>query len=195
MASVIKVDQIQPRTGSLITVPSNNSVYITGHIVQVVNTYYSQPTSVGVNVSSPYTSYTDIPGVSASITPKSASSKIYITARWTGELSPISGMAWDSVWFVRRNGTPVNIAPQPGSLPVGTHMPSLSHYASDNDSTSEHIFFDVWDTPATTSTLTYQLSMATSTGGTIYVNRCVNGTTSGGYERGTSSITLMEIAG
>lgn len=194
MASIIRVDTIQPRSGSIITIPSGNNLYANGHVIQVVNTYYRDPTAVSVSTSGSYTSWTDIPGVTVNITPKSLSSYMYISARWTGELSPVSGMAWDSVWSVKRNGAVIGQPPNPGTLPCGTHMPALSYYSSDNDSTSEHIFFDVWDFPASLTPLTYNLTMATSTGGTIYVNRCVSSSTSGGYERGTSSITVMEIA-
>lgn len=192
--SYLAVNNLQPRTGNTITV-SGGTMYIPGHVVQVVSTYYTTPTSVSVSTSSNYSVYTDIYGIVATITPKSVNSKIYVSARWTGEMNPMNGMAWDSSWCVKRNGQLVGLPNQPGSLPLGFHMPALSYYSSDNDSTAEHIFFDYWDAPQSTSALTYQMSMCTSTGGTIYINRCVNGTTSGGYERGTSSITLMEIAG
>ena len=99
------------------------------------------------------------------------------------------------MWSVKRNGTPVGQPSQPGSLIIGIHMGALSYYGADNDSTGETIFFDYYDTPATLSSITYQVCLATATAFTLYTNRNVNGTSSGGYERGTSSITLFEIAG
>jgi hypothetical protein len=190
MASLLSVNTIAA-VGSSISI-SGGDLYVPGHVLQFVNTTYTTPTSVSIPAS--YNTYTDVTGVAVTITPKSVNSKIYIRARWTGELNPTADMSWQSVFGIKRNGTLIGLPPQLGSSTIGIHMPSISHYASDNDSTSEHGFFDCWDAPASTSALTYQLTFTSTTGGTMYINRCVNGTTSGGYERGTSSITVMEIA-
>ncbi len=191
MASLLSVNTIAA-VGSSISI-SGGDLYVPGHVLQFVNTTYTTPTSVSIPAS--YNTYTDVTGVAVTITPKSVNSKIYIRARWTGELNPTSDMTWQSVFGIKRNSTLIGLPPQLGSSTIGIHMPSISHYASDNDSTSEHGFFDCWDAPASTSALTYQLTFTSTTAGTMYINRCVNGTTSGGYERGTSSITVMEIAG
>lgn len=190
MASLLSVNTIAA-VGSSISIASGD-LYARGHVLQFVNTTYTTPTSV--SIPSSYNTYTDVTGVVATITPKSVNSCIYIRARWTGELNPVSDMAWQSVFNIKRNGTAIGLPPQYGTSTIGIHMPSLSHYASDNDSTSEHGFFDCWDAPASTSALTYQLAFTSTTGGTMYINRCVSASTSSGYERGTSSITLMEIA-
>ena len=55
-------------------------------------------------------------------------------------------------------------------------------------------FFDYYDSPASVSALTSQVSITSIDTFTLFTNRCVNATTSGGYERGTSSITLFEIS-
>ena len=162
-----------------------------GQIIQVVNTYYTTPSSLSIPAS--YNTFTDVPGISATITPRSASSKIYMTVRWFGEWSG-TNMTWEAMFNIKRNGTPIGLPPQPGTNTLGIHMSALSHYAGDADSTPETIFFDYYDSPASTSALTYQLSIASATAGTMYINRCVNATATGSYERGTSSITLFEIS-
>ena len=162
-----------------------------GQIIQVVNTYLTAPTSQSITAG--YTTYNDLSGFAATITPRSTSSKIYMTVRWFGEFSDQS-QNYNTMWNIRRNGTALGQPPQPGSLVIGIHMTAISYWANDNDSTSETIFFDYYDSPASTSPLTYQVSLITNSGFTLYSNRCVNATTSGGYERGTSSITLFEIS-
>jgi hypothetical protein len=75
-------------------------------------------------------------------------------------------------------------------------MAALYFFDTDADSTPETVYFDYCDTPNSTSALTYQVVVsAAATSSTLYINRTVGSSTAGGYERGTSSITLLEIAG
>lgn len=179
-------------SGNKVSMPEGHVLYAPGHIIQVVNTYQVDPYSL--SVPSSYSTLTDLPGLAATITPKSTSSKIYIIARWFGEYNPVSSMGWSTMFNIKRNGSAIGLPPQPGSLTLGIAMASIAYYANDNDSTPEMAMFDCIDSPASTTALTYQICVASNSGGTMFVNRCVNATTSGAYERGTSSITLMEIA-
>jgi len=163
-----------------------------GQIIQVVNTYYRTPTSLSIPAS--YNTYTDVPGISATITPRSSSSKIYMTVRWFGEWNG-AGLTWEAMFNIKRNGTVVGLPDPNGTNTLGIHMAALSYYAGgDADSTPETCFFDYYDSPATTSALTYQLAIASFTAGTMFINRCVNASAGNSYERGTSSITLFEIS-
>ena len=164
---------------------------IPGQIIQEVNTYLTTPTSQ--TMTSGYTNYNDISGFAATITPRSTNSKIYITVRWIGEFNPQSAV-YNYMWNLKRNGTLIGQPSQPGSVPIGIHMGAISYQANDADSTPETVFFDYYDSPASISALTYQVSIAGTDALTLFTNRCVNATTSGGYERGTSSITLFEIS-
>lgn len=191
--NILAVDQIQPKgANATIIVPSAYSIYSPGSIVQVINTYLTNPFTQTINAG--YTTYNDLSGLAATITPKSSNSKIYMTVRWFGEFSNQS-YNYETMWNIKRNGTLIGQPPQPGTVPIGIHMTAISYWANDNDSTPETIFFDYYDSPGTVTPLTYQVSLTTTTGYTLYTNRCVNGATTGGYERGTTSITLFEIAG
>jgi hypothetical protein len=179
MASIIKADVWQNTAGQAI----NN-------VVQVVDTYFTTPTSQSMPGG---TSYNDITGISAVIVPKSTTSKIMIFARWFGEHGA-TGQSWNSMFSVKRNGTPIGQPAQPGSLRIGMTSPALSYYADDADSTGDSMSLFYLDSPTSTAAVTYQLCMMNDTTYTLYTNRCVNASTTGGYERGTSSIVLMEIA-
>ncbi len=191
--NILAVDQIQPKgANATIIVPSAYSIYSPGSVVQVINTYLTAPTTQ--SITGGVTTYNDLTGFSATITPKSSNSKIYMTVRWFGEFSN-QGLNYETMWNIKRNGTLIGQPPQPGSLPLGIHMTAISYWANDNDSTPETLFFDYYDSPGTVSALTYQVSIVCTSSFTLYTNRCVNGATTGGYERGTTSITLFEIAG
>ena len=190
--STLRVDNLNARTGTTINVPAGTNFYAPGHIIQVVNTYFKTPISQTLPAS--YNTYSDISGLSASITPKSVNSKIYITVRWFGEFGDQTP-TWNTMWHIKRNGTPIGLPDQPGTLNIGISMAAASYYANDGDSTPETLFMDYYDSPASTSSLTYQVACSTITACTLTTNRCINAGTSGGFERGTSSITLFEIAG
>jgi hypothetical protein len=178
-------------TTNLISVTSGTSVYSPGSIVQMLNTTLYTPTAVSVADNA--TSNTNIPDFSCSITPKSASSRIYIQVRWFGELSPQT-QNWNTMFGLKRNTTPIGVNPGTAGGATGISMASLGYYASDADSTPEMMFFDYYDSPATTSTLTYQVCCNTTGASmTLYTNRTVTASTAS-YEYGSSTITLWEIA-
>ena len=180
MASIIKADIWQTTSGV------QNSA-----VLQVVDTFYSVPTSQ--SFTGGVTLFTDVLGLSASITPRSVTSRILIFVRWWGEISSQVEI-YNTMWSLRRNGTVIGLPNQPGSLCIGIHSASISYYGNDNDSTPEMMNFHYVDSPATTSPVTYQVCLSCHNSVTFYTNREVNAATSGGYERGTSGITLMEIA-
>ena len=163
-------------------------------IIQVVQTYYADPTSQSFPATSGNGVMTGITGISAIIVPKSTASRILVMCRWFGEHGA-TGQSWNSMFGLQRNGTNVGQPANPGTLTCGIAPPALTYYADDADSTGDSASFQYVDSPATTSAVTYQMTYCCYGGETLYINRDVNATTSGGYERGTSGIILMEIAG
>jgi hypothetical protein len=137
----------------------------------------------------------DISGLVATITPKSNTSKIIIQARWFGEVTA-QAVLWDSIFGVSRNGVQIGRQPDPGATVIsGISIGTLSYTADDASSTPEVMNFFLSDSPNSTSALTYRITFLSSAAGTIYTNRTVGWANQAtGFELGTSSIMLMEVA-
>ena len=133
--------------------------------------------------------FVDVTGLSVSITPTSATSKILVLAMVSGH-AQVSGCFLNGT--LARGGTALGLGDASGSL---TRTMSASNYGQDSGGMfSMHLNF--LDSPATTSATTYSVQVNTSnhTGGqTVYINRSQqdSGTT---RARGSSTITVMEIA-
>ena len=152
------------------TTPTN------GTVLQV------QSTTITGATSTTSTSFVDVSGLSVSITPKSTSSKIMITATLM-----VSGASTDDTYYnLVRGSTAI------GQGTGATNNQTL--YIRMTDSLFPevaHIGF--LDSPSTTSSTTYKVQYRTRVG-TLYVNnRAYDG---GSYvQSGISTITAMEIAG
>jgi hypothetical protein len=147
-----------------------------GSVVQVVSA-----ASTGV-LSTTSQSFADLPGMSASITPQSATSKIlitYVNHVYVANISPApdwqaacTNLLRDST-LIREEGT-------------------SGYYTGHNTASTNDRFMDYqtivyYDSPATTSTITYKLQGAAKiSAGSIIFNDF-------GYAKG-GTITLMEIA-
>jgi hypothetical protein len=179
------------RVNSLTDVSGSGPTYAKGHVIQVVNVDYVTRTSQGVVVNT----LLNISGLEATITPKSNTSKIIIQARWFGEFS-VSDLTWNSIFGVSRNGTQIGRQPDPGAtVSSGITSAALSYFLSDGNSTPETMSLFISDSPNSTSALTYRITFAASAAGTIFTNRVVGwANQASGFELGTSSIMLMEIA-
>lgn len=192
--STAKTNTLDTRdSNTTIDIPSPYVLYTPGSVIQVVQTYLQDPFTS--SVSSTYNVYTDITGLAATITPVSTSSKIYISVKWAGEMANYNSLLWNTMFNLKRNGSLIGQPSQPGSLTLGIMIANMSYYLDDNSSTPEMCMFDYYDSPSSTSAQTYQVTVSSQTAGTLYTNRCVNGSLTGDYQRTTSSIILMEIAG
>jgi hypothetical protein len=191
--SELTVGQLRglPVNNNIVTVPSGHTLYAPGHVIQVVTVDDKARSSQSL----PVNTFINVGGLEAKITPKSVNSKIVIQARWFGELNSQDN-AYNSVWGISRNGTQIGGQPDPsGTVISGVTSTALSYWLGDAGSTPETMSMFISDTPGTTSELTYRVTFIGSGGGTIFNNRTVSWTgQSVGYELGTSSIMLMEIA-
>lgn len=180
-----------PAASGIIQVVPGDIVYSPGSVVQVVQNHTWNQSSV--SIPSSYTAFTNVPDLTASITPKSTSSKILVEVRWCGEFSN-EGATWNLMWNLRRGTTLIGRNPSwPTDRNTGLMVSYLSYRDADSSSTPEAVFYNYLDSPATTSTITYTACVQTDTAITLWTNRTV-GYTSGGHEAGTSSVTLWEIA-
>jgi hypothetical protein len=133
------------------------------------------------------TTYTDVTDLSITLTPTSSSSKFLLLASLLGGAhASLSGF----YSIFNRNGT---------KIAVSTVSTSAGSYEAYNATSSYYLNSGTnWitlpmmhlDSPATASSVTYKIQMAT-TSGTVYLNRRSNDTVIGGV----TSFTVMEIAG
>ena len=149
-----------------------------GCIVQVVQTVKTDPTSHDTNT------WTDISGMSVSITPTSASSKILVNFHGSGSTVNLG--------YIRllRDSTEIGSGGSAGSrIPV-----SCMFHRSGDSNLMESFGNSYLDSPNTTSAVTYKLQWRDESG-TIYLNRSVSDTDSAAGIRTSSVITAMEVAG
>lgn len=136
-----------------------------GSVIQVVNT----PIVASFETNS--TAYVDV-GVSATITPTFANSKILVQVDMAGVYKH-SGDCYGKMQLLR-NGT------------VLEKMEGAFGYTNSSLENNIGACTTSWvDSPATTSAVTYKIQIATSGGGNVGIGR----------NQATSAITLMEIAG
>ena len=154
-----------------------------GKILQVIQTVKTdQFTSTAYD-------YTDVTGMSVSITPASASNKILINF----ELQ-VSGVANNYASFrLLRDSTHIGVSTVTDTDWRVATLGSLSHensYQIENTGTS------FLDSPNTTSAITYKLQVSSYSNRTMSLNYPWNtGNSSGSYTAtGISTITVMEVA-
>jgi hypothetical protein len=147
-----------------------------GSVLQVLQTTKTDTFSTSS------TSKTDITGMSVSITPTSATSKILIIATVN-----YGGNDYNFFCDLLRGATVLN-APASGVNPCTISLCGITN-------TTYQIFegtISFLDSPATTSSTTYKLQIACQTGGTFYLNR--SNRNSAADSVCSSTITVMEIA-
>jgi hypothetical protein len=155
----------------------------TGSVLQVVST-----TKTDTFSSSTTGSWLDITGLSVSITPTSATSKIFIIAFITGMGTTSSTRLQ---YRLARDSTGISVGDASGSR---LQVSGNELYEVDPDAFlgSMAVFLD---SPASTSSITYKPQIRNGNGaGTLYINRNQNDSNNTYVPRGTSSITVMEIA-
>jgi hypothetical protein len=135
------------------------------------------------------TTFTDITGFSATITPSSVNSKIYIIASIVvGQNTQVTA----THFLLLRGSTSISIG---DAASARTRVTSSAYGASANEVVPVSISF--LDSPSTTSAVTYKIQMRSSVSGggnASYINRSNGDTDNASAARGVSTITLMEIA-
>lgn len=161
---------------------------ITNWFPRVIQTYLDAPFTQAITAGV----ITDITGFVATIVPQSVNSRIFITVRWFGEIG--STNTWDSMWQLKRNGGLIGQPVSAGARFAGMTNTNPS-YATGQDATStpESANFYYIDSPNTTQPCTYQVSHVNANTITMYHNRTLADLDAASYERGTSTIILMEI--
>jgi len=182
---------------SLLTSADNiNASYIdssslpSGSVLQVKHTQFTSQNTVS------FTANTDatLTDLTVNITPISTSSIIKVEAFVQGEWDHVDAST-DSCWFFLRDSTKLGSATS-GNRNVGIHMgTSITYYSSNASTTPEGVKYVYFDSPSTTSQITYKVAARAINSINFYLNRTVSDTDHNYVERGISSITVTEIAG
>jgi hypothetical protein len=153
-----------------------------GGILQVVSTTKTDA------FSTTSTSYTDITGLSATITPRSTSSKILVL------YSVFLGESLTSFANVKllRGSTDIAIGDAIGSLDRIT----LSSWTAGGENHMTVSGGNFLDSPSTTSSTTYKFQIKSAgSSSAVYVNRNRRNSSAGADPSAISTITLIEVAG
>jgi len=165
--------------GDVLTAANMNLLRGAFRILQVVSTIKTDTFTTSS------TSYTDITGLSVSITPTDANSKVLVIATLNG-----AGQAAVAEAFIQlvRDSTPIAIGDT-----AGTRIRATTTFMSD---ATRQVLAGVTylDSPATTSATTYKLQIQASAAGTVYVNRAGSDTDATTRSRTVSSITVCEVS-
>ena len=153
-----------------------------GKVLQVVSTLKSSASTISTDSDNG----TNISGLSATITPSSTSSKIFITASVTYSMAGDTYGTLGTV-FITRGTTRIGVG--------GNNQASQTTVGMSDSSVNQAIVtvpITFLDSPSTTSATTYNIQIMNNLGGTqtMYVNARKTGSA-----RGSSTITVMEIAG
>ena len=160
-----------------------------GGILQVVSTHYTGTFSTSSSTPA------DVSDFSATITPRSNTSKILVLFQsWVG----YSANDNYPYFLMKRNGTSIGAGTSATGVQINTFAstPALSRDAA---STQVYKLLSASrsyvDSPASTSSLTYQVQFAEAFNGTSYVNRTANASNNVYTQFPGSDLTLIEIAG
>jgi len=158
-----------------------------GKILQVVSNHVDTIASYYIDSETPDTTQ-QIAALDTSITPTASDSKILVTFSFCGEGH------YDNVFRLFRGNTEIGRTTQSTAQWAGFKP---ANYDADTTSTSNNYHFVYVDSPATTSSITYNIRLSESNNSNYYfrLNRAYNGTDAGAlqYELNTSQVILMEI--
>ena len=176
--SELRTNRIVPRDG----LPAGSS----GGIIQVRSTTKTD----AWNMPSNDTNFHTVTGLSVTITPIRADSKILVMydMNWV----PING---HSSCRLMRDSTPIKVGDASGNK---TQVTGQVYYTTGDQYDLENLSGTHMDTPATTSAVTYSMQVGTphSSGYDVYVNyHAEDGANASWQGRGASTITVMEVSG
>jgi hypothetical protein len=155
--------------------------------VQVKSTTKTDTFSTTTIINNAGSNGAQVTGLTATITPSSASNKILIIVTLFG-----AGTSTVAQMFalLLRNSTII------GNGTAASNRPGVNGRGYfENTSVMFPISFSFLDSPATTSSITYSVNVGPDVASTVYVNRTQGDTDANFGARTSSTITVMEISG
>jgi hypothetical protein len=180
-----KIQSLGITDGTIVNADINASAAIAGtklsgagKVLQVVSTTKLDTFSVaGTGIEA-------VTGLSLSITPSSASNKIFVTANFCGRQGDYGGG-----WLLYRSASSVATPTSIGSR-TGIHS---AEYDGQSQATS-NFSLSYLDSPSSTSALTYQIYVNAVSNTIYHINRSSDNTDTADRPRTISTITAFEIA-
>jgi hypothetical protein len=168
--------------GNVLTAAQMNSLRGAFRVLQIASVTKTDTFTTGSST------YTDLTGLTLTITPSSTSSQILVA--YSVQASGQAGTNMGGIQIVRGATAIGNAAAASNRSVANTVIPELGA-AVFGQVTNTFL-----DSPATTSATTYKLQIRTfGAGGTsIFVNRTATDTDLAAFGRGTSTLTVMEIS-
>lgn len=121
---------------------------------------------------------------SSTFTPTSASNLVVITAAF-----PAAATNGYAVFLkITRGGTDIAVGASPSA-----RTPCQHQYNGANQYVMTPVSWQVIDTPATTSAITYRVEWCVESGGTAYINRTVLDANTAIYGRGVATLKFEEV--
>ena len=189
MSSELRVDKIIPTTG----VPTNGG----GGIIQIQHTTKTDAWSG--NMSTVYPAFEEVTGLNVSITPKFASSKIYVTAMINYSTSYWQGLGqlWRGIGGGSRSVLDAATGDAAGSRPRITFSENQYHGSSTYGYQMYSSNVNFLDSPNTTQAVSYSIALRSySSSYNVYCNRNADDPDDTSYfgSRQISTITVMEVS-
>ena len=161
-----------------------------GSIIQV------QRTQLDTAATQAFSANTDIAftDLTVNITPTSTSSIIKLECHLAGEFDD-DDITWDHAMLFFRDTTALKHSGSFTNVQVGISALTRTYTDNNDGSTAEVGYYTYFDSPNTTSQVTYKVAINSRHAGTFYINTTVQTTDTDGSERFVSNIAATEIAG
>ncbi len=191
MASTLKIDTVTTPDGTgniTFNRPINAAQGGVGKILQVAQTHVTAISSQSVSANT----ITNITNLNVAITPSATSSKILVKVRWMGDGS--NGDINDGMWGINRDSTAVGSPAAADSRVVGLAGICMGYTSNTDTASMDSAMYEYLDSPSTTSATTYHATFTIKTAQTMYNNQVRTDGDASHIERGTSTITVMEVS-
>ena len=184
--SRLVVNEIQAKVGSEIDFKGTTVKGMPGHVLQVKSAAFTDTMSLSVDTR------TDVTNLSLDITPSSTSSKILIMA--TVCFGSTDANVYGS-GYLMRDSTDIGVGTSASGSRQNISFPlSMSGAGNEAYKVYQHSI-SFFDSPNTTSQVTYKVQVRHDVNGTMYINRSGSDANADYGNRGISTLTIMEVAG
>jgi len=162
-----------------------------GGIIQVQRTQLTTESTLSLSAATD----TVVTGFTVNITPTSTSSIIKCEAMWMGEFGDDDPNSYNHMFFFYRDTTKLGHTGSAANKNTGVAPATRTIDIANAGTSPQTAYLSFFDSPSSTSQITYKLGVAAELADTLNINRVVSTADNFNQERGTSFICVTEIAG